>query len=111
MSYAREMKLADEAKFYFREMMKLCGPGVGRNSFDEKPALRNMRSYSDIGYESPARVAASMIKLNPAAVAGVTRSSFGTNSTVTPGHSARAPRALSASTFRSWADRSDAENL
>ncbi len=49
MSCAREMIFADKAKFYFREMMKLCGPGVGRNSFDEKPALRNMRSYSDIG--------------------------------------------------------------
>ena len=81
--YAREMKLADKAKLYFREMMKLCGPGVGRNSFDENPAFRNMRSYSDIGYESPARVPASMIRLKPAAVAGVTRSSFGTNSTVT----------------------------
>src|SRR6201997_5853172 len=81
--YAREMILADEAKLYFREMMKLCGPGVGRNSFDEKPAFRNMRSYSDIGYESPARVPASMIRLKPAAVADVTRSSFGTNSTVT----------------------------
>ena len=34
---------------YFREMIKLCGPGVGRNSFDENPAFRNMRSYSDIG--------------------------------------------------------------
>src|SRR5579864_7023457 len=82
-SCAREIALADEAKSHFREMMKLCGPGVGRNSFDEKPALRNMRSYSDIGYESPARVPASMIKLKPAAVEGVTRSSFGTNSTVT----------------------------
>ena len=71
MSQAREViNIADAAKFYFREMMKLCGPGVGRNSFDENPALRNMRSYSDIGYESPARVPASMIKLNPAAVRG-----------------------------------------
>ena len=47
--FADEVKFTDEAKPYFREMMKLCGPGVGRNSFDEKPALRNMRSYSDIG--------------------------------------------------------------
>ena len=77
------MDFADEATHYFREIMKLCGPGVGRSSFDEKPAFRNIRSYSDIGYESPARVDASMIKLNPAAVAGVTRSSLGTNSTVT----------------------------
>jgi hypothetical protein len=76
------INIAGETMFYFREMIKLCGPGVGRSSFDEKPALRNMRSYSDIGYESPARVEASMIKLKPAAVAGVTRSSFGTNSTV-----------------------------
>jgi hypothetical protein len=75
--------IANEKTIYFREMMKLCGPGVGRSSFDEKLVFRNMRSYSDIGYESPARVEASMIKLKPAAVAGVTRSSFGTNSTVT----------------------------
>jgi hypothetical protein len=81
--FAGEMKFANEAEVYFREMMKLCGPGVGRNSFDAKPAFRNIRSYSDIGYESPARVEASMIRLKPAAVAGVTRSSFGTNSTVT----------------------------
>jgi len=97
MSHTREMILADEAKFYFREMMKLCGPGVGRNSFDEKPAFRNIRSYSDIGYESPARVPASMIRLKPAAVGGVTRSSFGTNSTVT----ARPFGASAACTFRS----------
>src|SRR5258707_620937 len=64
---------------YFSETITCCGiPGTGCSVEFANPALRNIFSYSEKVYASPASVFASIITLNAAAVGGVTRSSFGT---------------------------------
>src|SRR5260221_5630401 len=68
---------------YFSETITCCGiPGTGCSVEFANPALRNIFSYSEKVYASPASVVSSIIRLNAAAVGGVTRSSFGTNSSV-----------------------------
>src|SRR5258708_17090876 len=68
---------------YFSETITCCGiPGTGCSVEFANPALRNIFSYSANVYASPASVFASIIRLNAAAVGGVTRSSLGTNSSV-----------------------------
>src|SRR5229473_6521308 len=56
--------------------------GTGCRVDFTNPALRNIFSYSEKLYASPESVLASIIRLNAAAVGGVTRSSLGTNSSV-----------------------------
>src|SRR5882762_2375101 len=65
----------------FSETITCCGiSGTGCSVDFTNPALRNIFSYSENVYASPESVFASIIKLNAAAVGGVTRSSLGTNS-------------------------------
>src|SRR5258708_33530286 len=82
----------------FSETITCCGiPGTGCSIEFANPALRNIFSYSEKVYASPASVFASIIRLNAAAVGGVTRSSFGTNSSVIaspPGFSAACTRRI-----------------
>src|SRR5258708_17289898 len=83
---------------YLSETITCCGiPGTGCSVEFANPALRNIFSYSEKVYASPASVFASIIRLNAAAVGGVTRSSFGTNSSVIaspPGLSAACTRRI-----------------
>src|SRR5258707_7048753 len=68
---------------YFSETITCCGiPGTGCSVEFANPALRNIFSYSANVYAPPASVFASIIRLNAAALGGVTRSSLGTNSSV-----------------------------
>src|SRR5580704_7170635 len=68
----------------FPEISTCCGiPVTGCKVVFAKPVLANIFSYSEKVYASPASVPTSMLRLNAAAVGGVTRSSLGTNSRVT----------------------------
>src|SRR5712692_4261222 len=82
----------------FSETITCCGiSGTGCSVDFVNPALRYIFSYSANVYASPESVFASMIRLNAAAVGGVTRSSLGTNSSVIalpPGFSAACTRRI-----------------
>src|SRR5260370_20484826 len=70
---------------YFTDRITCSGAGgIGWLLLAENPACRNIFSYSGNVYASPWSVPASMVRLNFAATGGVTRSSLGPNSTVTP---------------------------
>src|SRR6202790_2132474 len=82
----------------FSETTTCCGISDKGCSVDfTNPALRNIFSYSAKVYASPVSVFASIIRLKAAAVGGLTRSSFGTNSSVIalpPGFSAACTRRI-----------------
>src|SRR4029077_8382597 len=83
----------------FSETITCCGmSGTGCKVILANPALQNIFSYSEKVYASPESVLASIIRLNAAAVGGVTRSSLGTNSRVMalpPGFRAACTRRMS----------------